>query len=459
MNREKKGKDGKLFSFSAQEFLQPAGIHNDPAGLRSSVADTLLPQISEPRVVMRGELRIMNIDYRPARLVRTPKRWYFQFYQTDPSTGVMDRHRLSFDIGHYPAEYREAKAREILDELNSKLPYGYPYDPVQVAAAKPMQIREALDLALKYCADLRPATLTSYRSWCRKFIRFLESVGLADQPVTIVNKRLALAFSDHLTRSDITARSHNNDINGISTIWGILVKRELVDRNPFSTVPRRKKKPSSRRPVPGHDIPVILQYLEENDISVYVSCLLLFYTLIRPNEQRQLQRYHFQLDRSLINIPGHISKNNQDNTITIPDELLQLLLKAGIQNLRPTDYVIGGRIQLGGRSPIGKSSASNRYREAIQLLHEQKAILNITGNTIYSWKNTGMDALANSRTPARNYQNQARHHSLEESERYMSKQITADPFIKENHSLRNVPGVQLDKYTSRPYVDRSDLGM
>lgn len=399
----------------------------------------------------------MNIDYRPARLVRTAKRWYFLFYQTDPASGVMERHRLSFDIGHYPAEHREAKAREILDELNSKLPYGYPYDPVQVAAVKPMQIRAALDLALKYCADLRPATLTSYRSWCRKFIRFLEDVGLADQPVTIVNKRLALAFSDHLTQSEITARSHNNDINGISTIWGILVKRELVDRNPFSTVPRRKKKPSSRRPVPAYDIPVILQYLEENDVSVYISCLLLFYTLIRPNEQRQLQRYHFQLDRSLIHIPAHISKNNQENSITIPDELMAALMTAGIQNLRPTEYVIGGRNRLGSAAPIGKSSGSNRYREAIQHLHHQKMIINIQGNTIYSWKNTGMDALAHGHTPARTYQNQARHHSLEESERYMSRQVTADPFIKENHSLANVPGLQLDKYTSRPYIDRSNL--
>jgi len=406
--------------------------------------------------MMQQNLRIMHIDYRPARLVQTPKRWYFLFYQTNPATGRLERHRLSFDIGYYPAEHRAAKAQEILEELNRKLPYGYPYDPIQVAAIKPMTIREGLTKALSYCQDLRPATLTSYRSWVKKFTTFLESVGLADEPVTIVNKRLALAFSDWLTVSGISARSHNNDINGISTIWGILVKRELADRNPFSTIPRRKKKPSSRRPVPAHDIPVILQYLQEQDVSTYMSCLLLFYCLIRPNEQRQLQRYHFMMDRSVIQIPAHISKNNQEHFVTIPDELKEKLIECGLMNLPYNTYVIGGRKSLGSRRPIGKSSTSNRYRTAIQHLHKEKILVSITGNTLYSWKNTGMDALAFGKTPARTYQNQARHHSLEESERYMSKIVAADPFIKEKHSLGNVPGLRLDEYTSRTYVDRSN---
>lgn len=439
MSNKKERKNDEVISFSAPEKSQLADLQGRSASVVSVSSDTLLDQLRD-WVMMRQNMRIMNIDYRPARLVRTTKRWYFQFYQTNPVTGKLERHRLSFSIGHYPAEYREAKAHEVLAELNQKLPFGYPYDPVQVAAARPLTIRLGLDLAMKYCADLRPDTLVSYRSWIRKFIKFLETIGMADQPVTIVNKKIALAYSDHLTEKGISARSHNNDINGISTIWGMLLKRELVDRNPFSTVPRRKKKASSRRPVPPYDAEIILNYLQETDVSVYVSCLLLFYCLIRPNEQRQLQRYHFHLERSVIQIPAHISKNGEEHYITIPDELKERLINCRFLYIPPGQYVIGSADSLGKTRPTSRSRINTRYKKAITILYNEQLISSIEGHSIYSWKNTGMDALTNARTPGRSYQNQARHHSLEESERYMSRMLSSDPFIRENHRLKNILG-------------------
>jgi len=442
MKGNKNEGEGVALSFSAPQKLHNTDPHWGSVGVMAPADGALLTQLRD-WMMMQQPLRHMYTDYKPARLVRTQHRWYFLFYQTNPFTGEMERHRVSYNIGHYPIEFREAKAMDILDEINKKLPFGYPYEPTQVAATKAPTVKQGLELALRYCEDLRPDSLTSYRSWVRKFMRFLESIGYQDQPVTAINKKVALAYSDHITMRGVSARSHNNDINGISTIWGKLVERDIADKNPFSKIPRRKKKPSSRRPVPVQDVWPVLDYLKDHDISVYVACLLLYYCLIRPNEQRQLKRAHFHMDRSVVEIPAHISKNGEEFFITIPDELRDELIAIGFNKIPPGDYVIGLVGKLGGKRPVSRSSTGNRYRDALIILKQKGIITTRAGQSIYSWKNTGIDALANANTPARSYQNQARHHSLEESQRYMSRLKSADPYIKEKHKLNNVPGMGL----------------
>lgn len=374
-------------------------------------------------------------DYLPARLAQLKDRWYFVYYQTDPVTKKRRRHRESFDIGRIPIDQRVARGQEVISYINSRLPYGYPYDKDFYAIKVSMSASAALAFVLEQSQDLRHATIKSYESSSRKFEKFLTTIGLAHQPVDAITRQVAQSYSDHLTRSGLSARSHNNDINEMKRVFNILKDREIIPGNPFQNIARRKVTKKIRQPISHTDALIILDYLKKNDVSVYLSCLLLYYCFIRPNEQRQLKRSNILLDQSMIFIPGHVSKNRKDGYVTIPDQFKKILLEIGIDNLLSHHHLLGSKHKIGNDHPVGKITMGTRYRVILRLLKKKNLLADITGNSIYSWKDTGADALSRSGINGVSLKDQLRHHSLEETQAYLSDRHTADPFVKQHHRL------------------------
>ncbi|MEZ5032453.1 MAG: hypothetical protein R2787_13730, partial [Saprospiraceae bacterium] len=151
---------------------------------------------------------MMN-DYLPARLVKGVS-WYIVFYAYDPATGNRERFRQSFDLNRIrsPKE-RMAKARMIITEINKKLPYGYPFN-TEAEQQKRLQtpiveaIKKAVDIR---CHNARHSTIHSYRSISDIFIRYLESNGDQNRPVTSFTKTDAVIFLDEMDKKGISART------------------------------------------------------------------------------------------------------------------------------------------------------------------------------------------------------------------------------------------------------------
>jgi len=386
---------------------------------------------------MRTDKLIAMIDYLPARLAILKDRWHFVYYQTDPSTGKRRRHRESFDIGRIPVDQRKQRSQEVVDYINSRLPFGYPYDKDFYKVNVTMTSVEALQYVLMQSQDLRHATIKSYEYSARKFEKFLERIGLANQAVTCITKKVALSYSDYLTKSGLTARSHNNDVNEMKRVFNVLIEREILTVNPFVGVPRRKVEQKMRRPIAASDAIIILHHLRDNDVSVYFSCLLLYYCFIRPNEQRQLRRSNFDLDRSMVFIPGHYSKNRKDGYVTIPDEFKSVMYEIGFDRLKSGQHILGSKYALGNDHPVGKITMGTRYREILRALKKKGVLKDISGNSIYSWKDTGADFLSRCGVSGVSLKDQLRHHSLDETQTYISQSRSADTFIQKNHVIKS----------------------
>ncbi len=431
---KKEGEEGR-FARSTTPSNTEANIYGDRGASDQPDGDTILARIIQSRVVMQP-ICIIMIDYLPARLVRAKDRWYICFYQTDPVDRIRRRHRDTFDLNRIDSiSMRMDAARTLIRQINAKLPYGYPYETSMYTRTVSMPVNEALDYVLEIKSDLRPATIQSYRSNCKKFKQFLATRKLDSIPIGSVDESLAIAYSDHIVRSGKAAVTHNNLIDEMKGIFNLLLKRKIIFHNPWLVISKRREAPKRRKPVPAADIYTILNYLEANDKTTYLSCLLEFYCMIRPNEQRYLQRHQIDLDASVISINGEYAKNHQDQVVTIPDEFKETLINLGINRLAPSDYLLGYADSIGSRKPIGKNTTSGRYTDHISNLYASGQISSRTGNTLYSWKDTGGDHLKKSIKDAVRMKNQFRHHSLEETQKYLSQSTTADKKIRKRHNL------------------------
>ena len=433
MNKKGNGERGGEVSFSAQRKVKRLEI-NDFQPFLTPEADTLLSQFAGMKVMPLPKCIIME-DYLPARLVRAKKRWFFSYYQTDPATGKRVRHRETFDINRIPLDKRAGLAKTIVDSINSKLPFGYPYDQDFYARHIGMPIIEAFSLVTTLGSDLRHATVLSYAYSMRKFETYLIQAKLINQDISAITKKVALAYSAWLTKSGLKARSHNNDINEMRRVFNVLKTQEIISVNPFDGIPKKRVEEKERRCLDPAEARAILNYLREVDKSVYLSCALLYFCLIRPNEQRFLQRKDVLLESSIINIKGSISKNHKSQPVTIPEQLKELLIDIGIETLHPDEFIIGFAAKIGNSRPVGKSSASNRYRNLRNEMFKKKLITSIDGNVLYSWKDTGADGMRAAGVDAFTLKDQGRWHSLTQAQAYLSKRTSANQFVKDNHRL------------------------
>ena len=149
----------------------------------------------------------LSVEHIPPRLVEARQGWYFIFYQVDPSTGQLDRHRKSYNIGRINGiTARRKRAKELLSQIEELLRVGYPWANGKAvyefhrfigaykATAATTTVFEvegkAGDVILEtveiLCRSLREETTgRTYRSRAKLFVKWLEKKGFVqcDQSV------------------------------------------------------------------------------------------------------------------------------------------------------------------------------------------------------------------------------------------------------------------------------------
>ncbi|HZV71622.1 MAG TPA: phage integrase N-terminal SAM-like domain-containing protein [Saprospiraceae bacterium] len=382
----------------------------------------------------RTSVHVIMIDFLPARYV-AGKRPYIVWYQTNPNSLIRERWRDSFDLGRIAPEKRADAAAMIIKTIDARLPFGYPYDQDLYESKVTMLAEPAINYSLVLCRGLRNATIRTYSSVTRKFLKFLQEKNYDQLPIGSLSTRVAEMYSARLLEEGLLPVTHNKNITALHSIFAKLVKKKIITTNIWKEIEQLKEGEKKRIPVPEDHIPIILDYLRKNDVTVYTACLLQFYTMVRPNEMRQMRRSNFDLQKSIIIIQSDVSKNGKNGVTTIPDEFMGILIDLKIESLHSTDYLLREKTHLGSKKPLSKNALGHRYRLAIKFLHRSGHLKNITGNTLYSWKDTGNDYLSDNVTNALKWMNQNRHQSLDETQKYLSKRKVADQDVKENHRL------------------------
>lgn len=375
------------------------------------------------------------MDYIPARLVKG-RHWYIVYYAFDPLTGKKERFRQSFDLNRIRStRERIAKARMVIGEINRKLPYGYPYNEQseqEKRAATPIGQAISLICDLK-CQGARGASVHTYRSMTDRLTRYLEANQMIDRPVAAFNQTDALMFMDTMHRKGIGASTYNNYITVMKMMFNALLERQFITVNPWLGIKRAKQQSKSRRAFSLEEARIVVEAAKRTDPSLYLGILMQYHCFLRPNELRQLKVQHLDFNTSLIRVSGSISKNKKDAIITIPSMLISVLEEI-LHGTQADWYLFGFCGKPGPNGPVGKNTMGKRHMRLLRKLREGGKLKDITGLSYYSWKDTGVTALAAAGVPMPEIMRQLRHHDLSMTQIYVDSLYSVNARIKSQRS-------------------------
>lgn len=345
--------------------------------------------------------------YRPAFL-SVGKEWMVVFWVRHPET--LRWHRIKEKLNYIRDEaVRKKFAAQRIRELNGKLAIGW--NPIlnSQAPRSATPIEEAIKdfVTTKMREEMSEDTMRTYRSLTGIMLEWLRKQGRANGSVGTFSDDDAIVFMDHCFQTrGITARTFNNYKQFFGTLALWWVKRKYLATNPFAAVEHKRydRRKKNRRPLTLEERRMVREHLEKTNPRFLAFSLLMFHCALRPKEVFHLKPEHFDLRRQCIHVLAEFSKTNFERTAAIPDVLVPVLAKLGLESQDPKDYVFSTRFESG---PTRKKSTYSgtawvKVREQLQLPKEVKH---------YSLRDTGAVQLARDGVSRVDAQNHFDHHS------------------------------------------------
>lgn len=242
------------------------------------------------------------------------------------------------------------------------------------------------------------------------------------------------AFFDHLGGRDLTAETlaeflqHIQDNRHPTTYnkYIVTLKKLLAVAGYGHLLSNAEKLRASSTPAryfqAGH-ARRLLAAIDEQDEDLGLFVRFLYYCFIRPRELRRLRVGDILLEEGEIRVPGKVSKNAKTQFVVIPHCFLPHL--APLFDRPPGEYVFPSPADRS--KPAGKNTMYRRHKKFLDALGFGE------GYTLYSWKHTGAVAAAKAGVSIKELQLQLRHHSLDETDKYLRQMGVKDlSRLKEN---------------------------
>lgn len=358
-------------------------------------------------------------NYIPPRLVKALQGWYIIYYHQ--VGGVLVRERKTFNLNRIASKPRRLeRAREIIEQLDGNLSaraaQGGGLQELNVLAQTP--IIEAIDFAVNIiCQSPKKETQKSFRMIRKMLADFIERKKWSGMAVAQFDGKCAQAFMDAAVQRGISNTTFNNYRGFATIVFNKLIKRDYITVNPFHRIEKQEAEEKTRRPFTDAERSIVLAELYQTDYWLFIMVLLHFLTLIRRTECYRLRFSNFNLVDGYIQLPRTMTKNKKASVVTIPDTLRSFLLDERFTRY-PVNYLLfGSRAQPHPSIPAGENTFKLRHRELLLRLQRERKLGDITGLSLYSWKDTGMTAFAKVLRPIE-LRDHARHASIDQSLTY-----------------------------------------
>lgn len=377
------------------------------------------------------------------------KRWFVEYQVRNEKTDKMHRFRVyeGFETilektKKSTIEKRTTFAQTIIDEYTEKLKNGWTpfkeeaviyedeidyHNLAQVYGRKKkgnITIRGVLSAFLSSKKrEVRPKTFESYQSKIRHFCLWLENNGYGDNDASSINNRIILDFFYHLIdERELSKRTVEKYEQNVRKLFDYLIAQKKVVNNPVFNVPKPIQKcDNGARPIMKHDIEKFKAMIKDRDPQLWLALQFEFYCFVRPGSELRLMKLSWiDFYAGTLTIPPNIAKNGKQGTVVIPKQFLKVITEVyGLHNYN-RDLYLFGRLKIPGTEPLGKNTLRNRFnsfRDTLGLSKDYK---------FYSWKHTGAVMASNAGVPTKDLQNQMRHHSLDETDKYLRRMKGTD---------------------------------
>lgn len=228
-------------------------------------------------------------------------------------------------IGRYKEEFsfNEAlsKCKEIDNDKSAYVDFLISKTPADPQVLNPVQntcsdIPYFKDIASSWLDSKKSLVRYSNYRKCVEYLSFLNSYRLSDiRNIFVKQKLLSLNLGVYKLRETISV---------LCRIMDLAVQDEYINHHNLrllansDCLPKQKIKSDGYKYVEFSELKDIFPYLKGLPQNLKFYFMMLIMTCLRPGECRQLKFDYFDLDKNILNIPGHIMKVKTQRDFRIP---------------------------------------------------------------------------------------------------------------------------------------------
>lgn len=356
------------------------------------------------------------IDFLPAELHEANSGWFISYYVAHPATGKLTRKRIKWNRITNITERRKT-GKQLCQKINLQLAQGWNPYIEQEAPRSYATLTEATTIYLNQIkkqikdGSMRPDTLRSYTSYINIITNWWAANKKHEPHTHFFTQNNVRQFLDYIYYDqDNSPRTHNNYISFISTLGSWLVANGYCKANPATGLPKKRVGDKTRTIIAPNYLAEIFTATQPAP-GWHALLKTIYYTFVRRTELTFLQVQHINLAKQILTIPAAISKNRTENSVVLPNTLVDLLAPL-IAGQPKTYFLFSANDFLPGPERILPKKISDQWAR----LRKQLALPSTY--QFYSLKDTGITAMLTANVAPIIVRDQARHHDIAMTNKY-----------------------------------------
>jgi integrase len=376
-------------------------------------------------------------SYLPAVLKKYKTRgWVVEYYALHPQSKEMKRIQIRINrVCQRYATKSEAKAHAltIVNNLNAQLSGGWTPFFDNEDSRLFVKLSEVCRLFLsEYEKEKREGTMRSYRSFCKRLLEYCDKVKAKDIYASLFKRGHAVRFIDSIQGNN-SPSTYNSMIKIGRVLFNWSIDKMYVKENPFETIKLKKKQKKKRTIIPPEVRQQISEYFLKNNPNFLTVCELVYFSLIRPNEIKNLRVGDIDFERGCVKVSGEFAKNHNTRYSALSNTTIERL-RVMIHDVPKDYYIFGGAKQnclapVPSKIKLGAGNFSKQWekvRNALKLPAEYQ---------LYSFRDTGIFEMLKAGVDNLTVMQHADHSSLDITTIYANH---ADPKLIERVRSANV---------------------
>ena len=282
--------------------------------------------------------------------------------------------------------------------------------------------------------SIREETVVSYMSRLRVLTKWKSKEKVNLFYTYQFDRHMVGQFLDYvfIDRNN-TLRTRNNYLLWVKVFCKYLFERGYVPNDPsatFHNVNPKNLKGKNRDVIPDDILQELHDWLSVNNKHFLLACYILHYCLVRPREMSFLKVGDFSIRKQTLRLHGDTTKNHNDAVITVPHQVLKLMVELKVFD-SPGNYYLFGT----GFRPNAERTSEKQFRDYWNR-YVRKNLKMTDRYKFYSLKDTGITNMLRANTDILTVRDQARHSSILITDIYTPKDIK-----EANEILLNYHGI------------------
>ncbi|MDD5013687.1 MAG: site-specific integrase [Atribacterota bacterium] len=357
------------------------------------------------------------------------KEWFVYFRYLNPITGERKAFKFRNDLNQIKnRSERIHEGNALVDVIREQLKAGW--NPFTKEVKKPDENKtliEHLQENLNTKGSLSEKTIRSYKDIFKLFSNWLKSKQLGNIFPYYFNSILAKQYSNYLVaEKKYKGKTHNTHLGIIKSWFTDLKEIGLVGSNSFEGIKELPEDKGKNFAFNDDERKKLKDYLSVHNRRLYFACQFLYFLLIRPKELIRMKVEDINFENKTIVIHSFTSKNNNQQSITIPKGLEKIIFEMGLDMAPKHYFVFGHKFNTCDRKMVTINGISGSHRKVARKLGigEEKSF--------YSWKHTGACSLYNATKDPYLVMQQCRHSDIKLTMIYLrSLGLTVNERIRE----------------------------